>query len=95
MINTKQSIGHIARSEPAAIKVFQALGIQYCCHGQQEVDSASKAVGVSVSDLLAKIHKVEKTSGGEKRPWVDPILEGLILHLVRSRKNLIGRELPL
>jgi iron-sulfur cluster repair protein YtfE (RIC family) len=56
MFDAKQSIGQIARSEPAAIKVFQALGIPYCCHGQQEIDSAAKAVGISPSDLLAKIH---------------------------------------
>jgi regulator of cell morphogenesis and NO signaling len=94
MINARQSIGQIARSEPAAIKVFQALGIQYCCHGQQEFDSASKAAGISAPDLLARIHQAEKTSGGGKGPWVDPILEGLILHLVRSRENLVHRELP-
>ncbi len=94
MINARQSIGQIARSEPAAIKVFQALGIQYCCHGQQEVDSASKAVGISAPDLLARIHQAERTSGGGKGPWVDPILEGLILHLMRSRETLIHSELP-
>ena len=94
MFDALQSIGQIARSEPAAIKVFQALGIPYCCHGQKEIGSAAKAVGISASDLLAKIHQAESTSCDGKGRWVDPILEGLILHLVRSSESLIDRELP-
>lgn len=94
MINAKQTIGQIAHSEPAAIEVFQALGIQYCCHGQQEIDSASNAAGISVSELVAKVHQAKEVSYGSKDRWVDPILEALILHLVRSRESLVDTELP-
>lgn len=94
MINAKPTIGQIARSEPAAIEVFRSLSIQYCCHGQQEIDSASNAVGISVSELLAKVHQAQKASCGNRRPWIDPILEALILHLVRSRETLMDSELP-
>ena len=93
MINAKQTIGKIARSEPAAIEVFRSLGIQYCCHGQQEIDSASRAAGISVSELLAKVDQARKVSCGSRGPWVDPILEALILHLVRSRAPLMDSEL--
>ena len=94
MIKAKQTVGQIVRSEPAAIEVFRSLGIQYCCHGQQEVDSASKTAGISVSELLARVDQARKTSCDSRRPWVDPILEALILHLVRSRETLMDSELP-
>lgn len=93
MTNAMQTIGQIARSEPAAIEVFRSLGIQYCCHGQQEVDSASIAAGISVSELLAKVDQARKASCGSRGPWVDPILEALMLHLVRSREPLMDGEL--
>ena len=94
MISSKQTIGQIAHSAPSTIEVFQALGIQYCCHGEQGIDSASEAVGMSVPDLLAKIEQAKKSSSGSKGPWVDPILEALILHLIRSRETSIESELP-
>lgn len=94
MINIKQTIGQIAHSDPAAIKVFDSLGIQYCCHGEQEIDSASKTVGISAAELLTKVHQAKDASRSSKGPWVDPILEALILHLVRSRQTLMDSELP-
>lgn len=94
MINIKQTIGQIAHSEPAAMEVFDALGIQYCCHGQQEVDSASKAVGIPVSELLSMVDQARKTTCSSRRPWIDPILEALMLHLVRSRERMMNSELP-
>lgn len=94
MMNAKQTVGQIAHSEPAAIEVFRSLGIQYCCHGQQEIDSASATVGISAAELLTKVHQAKEASCGSTGPWVDPILEALILHLVRSRETLMNNDLP-
>lgn len=94
MINPRQTIGQIARSEPAAIEVFQSLGIQYCCHGQQEIDSASKSVGLPVSELLAKVQQAGRTSFAGRGPWADPILEALMMHLVKGREALLDKKLP-
>jgi regulator of cell morphogenesis and NO signaling len=94
MINAKQTIGQIARSEPAAIEVFRSLGIQYCCQGQEDIESASKTVGISTTELFTKIHRAKEASCGNRGPWVDPILEALILHLVRSREMLMDSDLP-
>ena len=94
MISSKQTIGQIAHSTPATIQLFEALGIQYCCHGQLGIDSAAKAAGISVPDLLAKIYVAAKSSLDSKGIWVDPILRALILHLIRSRKSLVDTELP-
>lgn len=94
MINIKQTIGQIAHSDPAAIEVFDALGIQYCCHGEQDIDSASNAVGIPVSELLAMVHQAQKATCSSSTSWIDPILEALMLHLVRSRETMMKSELP-
>lgn len=94
MINAQQTTGQIARSEPAAIEVFRSLGIPYCCHGQQGIHSASRAAGISVSELLAKVRHADEAVCGSKGPWMDPILEALILHLVHSRESLMDSVLP-
>jgi regulator of cell morphogenesis and NO signaling len=94
MINAKQTIGQIARSEPAAIEVFRSQGIQYCCHGKEEIASASKTVGISAGGLLTKIYQAKEASCDSRGPWVDPILEVLILHLVRSRETMMNSDLP-
>lgn len=59
LINANKTIGQIARSEPAAIEVFRSLGIQYCCHGKEEIASASKTIGISAAGLLTKVYQAK------------------------------------
>lgn len=94
MKKAKQTIGQIARFEPATIEVFQSLGIKYCCHGQQEIGSALKAGGVGAVDLFERARQAGTSSTASKGPWVDPILEALILHLLQSRESLVKTDLP-
>jgi hypothetical protein len=75
MINAKQTIGQIARSEPAAIEVFRSQGIQYCCHGKEEIASASKTVGISAGGLLTKIYQAKRHLATAEDPGWIPFLK--------------------
>ena len=50
-INGK-TIGELAVSVPNAIRVFERLNIDYCCHGNRSVSEACAAVGVTPGELL-------------------------------------------
>lgn len=94
MTSTNQTVGQIALSEPAAIPVFESLGIPYCCRGEQSVEEAAEAAGISGQKLREALARAIEPCGDGRSGWIDPILEALMKHLLRSRKNVIGNGLP-
>lgn len=94
MINAKQTVGEIASRQPSTIEVFEQLGIQYCCHGEDTVEAICKYLGLPLNGVLSELNRVVNASGTTKSPWADPILEALMRNLLRSRKVLVQQDLP-
>jgi regulator of cell morphogenesis and NO signaling len=94
MINANQNIGEIAGRQPSTIEVFEQLGIQYCCHGQDTVEAICKYLGLPVKGVLSELNRVADANSTTKAPWADPILEALMGKLLRTRAVLIQQDLP-
>jgi len=94
MINARQTVGEIANRKPSTIEVFERLGIQYCCHGDETLEATCGHLGLSVNGVLSELNRVADANSTIKAPWADPILEVLIEHLLRTRAVLIQRDLP-
>src|SRR5256885_5726901 len=54
------TIGELAVAMPEAIPVLERLGIDYCCHGEQPVQTACSAVGITADELVQLIGGAEK-----------------------------------
>jgi regulator of cell morphogenesis and NO signaling len=74
--------------------VFEQLGIQYCCHGEETVESTCGYLGLPVNGVLNELNRVADANSTTKAPWADPILEALMGHLLRTRGTLIHDNLP-
>ena len=94
MINANQTIGEIAGRQPSTIEVFEQLGIQYCCHGEDTVEAICKYLGLPVKRVLSELNRVADANSTTKAPWADPILEALMGKLLRTRAVLIQQDLP-
>src|ERR1019366_665829 len=94
MINAKQTIGELAGRQPSTIEVFEQLGIQYCCHGEETVEATCGYLGLPVNGVLSELNRVANASGTTKAPWADPILEALMGNLLRTRAVLVQQDLP-
>jgi regulator of cell morphogenesis and NO signaling len=94
MINAKQTVGEIAGRQPSTIEVFEQLGIQYCCHGEETVEATCGYLGLPVNGVLSELNRVVNASGTTKAPCADPILEALMGKLLRARTVLIQQDLP-
>ena len=94
MINAKQTVGEIANRQPSTIEVFEQLGIQYCCHGEETVEATCGYLGLPVNGVLSELNRVVNASGTTKAPWADPILEALMGNLLRTRTVLVQQDLP-
>ena len=65
---------------PEAIPVLERLGIDYCCHGDQPVQAACAAAGVTADELLQLIGTGEKQTGF--RAWESEPARALMAHII-------------
>ena len=76
----EKTVRDLAVENPAATKVFERLGIDYCCGGGRTLDEACRAAGVSAGEVLAAIEAGQSTPAGE-RDWLLEPLADLIDHI--------------
>jgi len=74
------TIGELAVAMPEAIPVLERLGIDYCCHGEQRVQAACSAAGITADELLQLIGLTEKPPAAHA--WEAEPLGGLIAYVV-------------
>jgi regulator of cell morphogenesis and NO signaling len=88
------TVRDIALHQPTAIRVFEHLGIDYCCGGNQTLDSACAAVHL---DTHAVLLALEFAAGRPTLPqpdWARASLELLCAHIVVKHHAFTRRELP-
>ena len=54
-INTAETVNEILAKHPAAVSVFNALGIDACCGGDASLSEAARRDGASLDTLLAAL----------------------------------------
>jgi regulator of cell morphogenesis and NO signaling len=93
--NGDQTVREIAINNPATVRVFESLGIDYCCGGKRPLHEACDRANVPVArvlELLAEI-KPEPTSPEEKS-WAGSSFLELTQHIVSHHHNYVRREAP-
>ncbi len=50
-VTTEKTVGELALENPAATRVFEKLGIDYCCGGGQTLEQACQAAHVSINQV--------------------------------------------
>jgi regulator of cell morphogenesis and NO signaling len=74
------TIGELAVAMPEAIPILERLGIDYCCHGEQRVQAACSAVGMTADELLQLIGAAETTPAGAHAWEAEPA--GALIHYI-------------
>ncbi|MGH9449198.1 MAG: DUF542 domain-containing protein, partial [Terriglobia bacterium] len=54
-IDRTKPLKEIVLGMPASAKVFEQLGIDYCCGGDQHLEDACQAAGLSVGDVVRSL----------------------------------------
>jgi len=89
----RASLAELAATRAGAARVFQRLGIDFCCHGQIGLSEACAAFGlepaVVLSDIAAESHPDERFERWDLEP-----LPALIDHVLARYHELHRRQLP-
>lgn len=94
-ITQELTVGEIAAAEPSSIRVFESLGIDYCCGGKRGLTDACSRIGVPVEDVISRITQAERDANTPTPPeWAQTRLADIIRHIVEHHHAYIRNETP-
>ena len=96
MIITGKTVRELALEVPQATRVFERLGIDYCCGGERLLEEACAIAHVNVEDVersLAEAQERPAEPGQDDASWQRSPLFGLIAHIIQKHHYFVRREL--
>jgi regulator of cell morphogenesis and NO signaling len=93
MITSETHVSAIVRENPALSRVFEGIGIDYCCAGAVPLDEACRKRGLDTATLLTVLNAQSAAQNGDTR--VDGLsVRELIEHIVSTHHAYLRREVP-
>ena len=77
---TEKTVRELALENQTATRVFEKLGIDYCCGGSRTLDEACRTAGVSVNQVVEALAAQDSAPAAE-RDWASEPLAQLIAHI--------------
>ncbi|HEX7297341.1 MAG TPA: iron-sulfur cluster repair di-iron protein [Pyrinomonadaceae bacterium] len=94
MFETTKTVREYALEIPAATRIFEKLGIDYCCGGGKSLVDACTAAGVSVDKVLDSLNANFKSiATSAARDWQALSQAELITHIVDKHHAFTREEL--
>jgi regulator of cell morphogenesis and NO signaling len=84
----------IVVADPRTAVVFDRLGLDYCCHGQQSLQDAVLDRGIPVSDVVDALHALGAPPAAASGPetWTD--IARLVEHIVTQHHAYVRQVQP-
>ena len=64
-----QTVREIAIKHPTTVRVFESLGIDYCCGGKRTLNDACERAGVPVKRALDLLAALEESDPADVADW--------------------------
>jgi regulator of cell morphogenesis and NO signaling len=92
---TEKTVREIAIENPSSVRVFESLGIDYCCGGTRPLSDACSHANVDIDRVLELLSTASRDSqASEAGEWGGKPLYDLIAHIVEKHHGFVRRETP-
>ena len=91
-VDPTRHLGELVAERPARARVFERVGIDYCCHGRRSLEDACQSAGLDIDTVLDQLAAVGETEGADV-DQLPPV--ALIKHIVTVHHRYLDDELPL
>jgi len=94
-ISTEKTVRELALENPAATRVFEKLGIDYCCGGGKSLEEACRAANLAVGEVVGSLKAAEQAVQAPRpnRDWQKEPLVDLIDHIKKTHHQYVREEL--
>ncbi len=95
-VNANKTVRDLAVEMTSATRVFEKLGIDYCCGGHRTLAEACESANVRLETALATLEVAESltTENRAAKDWSREALSDLIDHIVSTHHAFVKSELP-
>lgn len=88
-----ETIGRLVAEVPTRARVFERLGIDYCCAGHRPLDEVARERGLDLDQLVREVEAIEQPA--ESGPgWLAATDAVLIGHILDVHHAYLHEELP-
>ena len=94
-LNTQTTVGELVAEWPSRARIFEKLGIEYCCGGKKPLEAACAEAGLDAKTVILMLEASEANGAtGEERDWANAPIAELVDHIVSTHHQYLRRELP-
>jgi regulator of cell morphogenesis and NO signaling len=94
MLDATRTVREFAVDVPQATRLFEKLGIDYCCGGGKSLTEACVQANLSVDDVLNRLSDATEDPKPQSADWTQADLSDLIDHIVTKHHGYVKQELP-
>lgn len=88
------TVGELVAQRPSRSRVFEKLGIDYCCGGKKPLSEACAEKGIDAGTVLTILLAVEDATTSAEQNWTSATLADLSRHIEQTHHAYLKRELP-
>lgn len=93
-VSDAKTVGEIAAANPAAVRIFQKHGIDFCCGGKRPLAEVCREHGIDEDALRREIEQSAAPKQTESRDWGSAMLAELMNHIVATHHEFMKLEMP-
>ncbi len=92
---TEKTVREMALENPAATRVFEKLGIDYCCGGAQTLEHACRSAAVSVDQVAEALAAANRAASEapDTADWQSEPLADLVAHIQTAHHRYTREEI--
>jgi regulator of cell morphogenesis and NO signaling len=91
-ITAEKTVRELALEQSGAARVFEKVGIDYCCGGKQTLEQACRAADVEVDRVLDALEAAQRVEPANERNWQTEPLSELIAHIKNTHHRYVREE---
>lgn len=96
-LHPQTTVGQLVAERPARSRVFEKLGIDYCCGGKLPLAEACSRKGLDAASVLATLSAMEELGAGDDEREPSPLtmtMTELCDHIEATHHAYLRREMP-
>jgi regulator of cell morphogenesis and NO signaling len=94
-VSTAKTVRELALEIPEATRIFEKIGIDYCCGGAKSLEEACATANLSVDEVLDALEFAEQEARAKRkdRDWQTELLADLVAHINGTHHKYTREEI--
>ena len=90
----EMTVGQMVVERPLRARIFEKLGIDYCCGGKRPLADACDEKGLDLDAVLAQLAEVDAARPTGEQDWASASMTELADHIEQDHHAYLRQELP-